>query len=281
MAVKFIIDSASDVLPAEARKLGVTVLPMRIVFGSEEYADGVTLNHRQFYEKLAQSDTMPTTCQSPPAEFADAFAEATADGSSVIVLPISSGLSGTYQSALIAAADFENVHVIDTLTVCIGQRILTQYGVRLAAEGLSAEEIVAALEEQKHKVRVFGVLDTLEYLKKGGRISAATALAGSLLSIKPAVSVDDGLVQMAGKARGNKQGNHLLCQLIDKAGGIDFSKPYCLAYTGLSDQLLQKYIADSAERWPESADRLPICTIGCTIGTHVGPGAIAVSFFSK
>ena len=281
MAVTFIIDSASDILQSEAAALGVTVLPLKIIFGAEEYSDGVNLSHRQFYEKLIECDTLPTTCQIPPAEFSAAYEAVTAGGDEAIVLPLSSKLSGTYQSAMIAAADFPNVRVVDTDTVCIGQRLLLQLGLRLAAEGLSADEIVRQLDDQKHRIRILALLDTLEFLKKGGRISSATALAGSLLSIKPVVTVQDGEVKMIGKARGSKQGNNLLRKLVTDCGGIDFSMPYCLAYTGLSDQLLQKYIADSADLWQGHTDALPIATVGCTIGTHVGPGAIAVAFFEN
>ena len=281
MAVRFIIDSASDVLPEEAARMGVSVLPLKVVFGSEEYADGVTLTHEQFYNKLVESDVLPTTCQIPPAEFAEAYEAATADGDSVIVITLSSLLSGTYQSAVIAAEDYPCVRVIDSRTVCVGERLLLELGLRLAGEGLDADAIEAALNQRKIDIHLLALLDTLEYLKKGGRISAATALAGSLLSIKPVISVEEGEVRMVGKARGSKQGNNLLRQLVEKTGGIDFSMPFCLAYSGLSDQLLQKYIADSADLWEGQTDRLPIASVGCTIGTHAGPGAIAVCFFGK
>lgn len=281
MAITFITDSASDVLPEEAAKMGVTVLPLKILFGSEEFADCINLSHEQFFEKLVESDVLPTTCQIPPAEFAEAYEAVTARGDEAIVLCLSSKLSGTYQSAVIAAEDYGNIHVIDTESVCVGQRLLLELGVRLANQGLSTLQIISQLEQQKHKVRVLALLDTLEYLKKGGRISATTALAGSLLSIKPVVTVENGEVKMVGKARGSKQGNNLLRQLVESSGGIDFSKPYCLAYSGLSDHLLRKYIADSADLWAEHTDELPIHTVGCTIGTHIGPGAIAVAFFEE
>ena len=125
------------------------------------------------------------------------------------------------------------------------------------------------------------LLDTLEYLKKGGRISSTVALAGTLLNIKPVIAVEDGEVAILGKARGSKNGGNMLMTQVEKAGGIDFSKPFCLAYTGLSDALLKKYVADSASLYEGKADYLPIHTIGSTIGTHVGPGAIAVAFFGN
>ena len=280
MAIKFIIDSASDVLPAEAEKLGIIQIPMTVRFGDTEYRDTVDLTHREFYEKLIESDVMPATSQIPPAVFSEYFANATADGSTAIVITISSGVSGTYQSACLAARDFgDRVRVIDSTTVCIGERLLLEYGLRLAAEGMSADELVATLEAEKCHIRVLALLDTLEYLKKGGRISSAAALAGGVLGIKPVITADNGKVGVIGKARGSRQGNNLLRELVAKVGGIDFSMPFALAYSGLSDSLLQKYIADSAELLEGSPEPLPIYTIGCAIGTHAGPGAIAVAFF--
>ena len=123
------------------------------------------------------------------------------------------------------------------------------------------------------------MLDTLEYLKKGGRISATAAIAGSLLNIKPVINVIDGVINTLGKARGSKQGNNLLVKEIQQAGGVDFSMPLLLGYTGLSDVLLKKYIEDSSYLWEDSIDSLESTVIGSAIGTHAGPGAVAVAFF--
>lgn len=282
MAIQFIVDSAADILPEEARALGILHMPLKVLFGTEEYADAVDLTHQAFYEKLIESDTLPTTCQIPPAEFEAVFKQVTDRGDTAVVVTISSKLSGTYQSAMIAAEEYAGkVFVVDSESVCIGERILLLRGLELEKAGLSAEKVAAQLDVEKHTIRLIALLDTLEYLKKGGRISAATALAGSLLSIKPVVALEEGKVAMVGKARGSKQGNNLLRELVHKCGGINFSKPFALAYSGLSDGLLQKYIADSAELWQGQALDLPITTVGCAIGTHVGPGAIAVAFFEN
>lgn len=279
MAIRFLVDSASDILPAEAEKLGIIHLPMKVLFGTTEYLDGVTISHEEFFEKLAQSASLPTTCQVPPAEFEAAYEKATANGDTAIVFTVSSKLSGTYQSAVIAAEDYEGkVFVVDSENVTLGQRILVMRGLELAQQGLSAAEIVQKLDEEKKRIRLFALLDTLEYLKKGGRISSATALAGTLLSIKPIVAVENGVVAMAGKARGTKQGNSMLKEMIAKHGGMNFDMPYTLAYSGLSDALLQKFIADNPDL---QGHDLPIATVGSTIGTHVGPGAFAVAFFEK
>ena len=282
MAVKFIIDSAADILPEECTQLGITHLPLKVIFGNKEYADAVDMTHQEFYEKLVESDVLPTTCQIPPADFAEAYEAVTAAGDTAVVVTVSGKLSGTYQSAMIAAEDYEGkVFVVDSKSVSLGQRILIQHGLKLAENGFDAADIARMLEFQREKVRVMALLDTLEYLKKGGRISSTVALAGTLLSIKPVIGIDDGAVAMIGKARGSKQGNNLLRLLVDQCGGINFDMPFCLAYSGLSDAMLKKYIADSAELWQGKTDKLPIATVGCAIGTHAGPGAVAVAFFEN
>ena len=151
----------------------------------------------------------------------------------------------------------------------------------LLDQGLEATAIAARLEEEKKDIRLVALLDTLEYLKRGGRISPSVALVGGLLSIKPVVAVENGEVVVLGKARGSKNGNNLLVQEIEKTNGVDFARPYRLAYAGLDDGLLQKYIADSASLWAGQAETLPVGTVGGTIGTHVGPGAVAVAFFRR
>ncbi len=278
--IRFITDSASDfTAPYPA---GLTVLPMTVSFGDRDYQDGVTISHTEFYEKLIESDTLPVTSLISPGDFAQAFEEAVDRGETVIAVTVSSKLSGAYQSAVLAAQDFPGrVFVVDSYTVAIGQQILVRYGLELAEKGLTGSQIVEILEREKSRIRLIALLDTLEYLKKGGRISGTVAFVGGMLAIKPAVAVQDGVVAMLGTARGSKNGNNFLISEIRKANGVDFSKPFCLGYTGLSDRLLQKYIQDSQALWQGHAEALPICTIGATVGTHVGPNAIAVAFFGN
>lgn len=282
MAVRFIVDSASDILPSEAKELGMIHLPLRVLFGETEYSDAVNLSHEEFYEKLVESDVLPSTSQVPPSDFANAYEEVVAAGDTAVVITISSKLSGTYQSAKLAAQDYEDkVFVVDSENATVGERILALRGMELAKEGKSASEIAKVLDEEKKKIRLLALLDTLEYLKKGGRISSVVAFAGGVLGIKPVISVVDGVVELVGKARGSKQGNNLLRELISKGRGIDFDRPFSLAYSGITDVLLLKYVKDSSELWEGKVDELPVHTVGCTIGTHVGPGAIAVAFFEK
>lgn len=283
MATQFIMDSASDILPEEAKALGIVHIPLKVLFGEREYLDAVDMTHLEFYEKLVESDTIPTTCQINPTEFEEAYKKVVDAGDTAVVVTLSGKLSGTYQSAVIAAEEYEGkIFVVDSLSVSLGQRILIQRGLALRDQGLSAQEIAAKLEEEKHQIRVMALVDTLEYLKRGGRVSAAVAFAGGVLGIKPVIALEKGEVVLVGKARGSKQGNNLLRKMVEDCGGIDFSRPFCLAYSGLSDALLQKYIADSAELWQgQTEGELPIATIGCAIGTHAGPGAVAVAFFEK
>ena len=279
MSVQIIVDSTTDLLPE--LKARVQVVPLTVHFGDREYIDGVTIDHKTFYEMLVEIDTLPSTSQATPGAFSEVYHQITQNGDSAVVLTLSQNLSGTYQSAVIAAQDYADIHVVDTSSAAIGGGILTELALQLADSGMDAETIARTLEEEKKNIRVVAMLDTLEYLKRGGRISKTVALAGALLNIKPVVALTDGQIQMLGKARGSKQGNNLLAQEIEKCGGVDFAKPVLLGYTGMSDVLLQKYINDSRHLWENGAESLRYTCIGSVIGTHAGPGAVAVAFFKK
>ncbi len=280
--IKILVDSAADLELAEAEELGITLAPILVRFGKDEFMDGVNITHREFFEKLIESGELPQTSQINEFRFAVYFKNLTANSDDVIAITISSKLSGTYSCAVKAAKKFgEKVRVVDSLNASIGERVLLQYALRLLNCGLTVDEIVKELNERKQKIQVLAVLDTLKYLRKGGRISAAAAIAGEMLSIKPVVSVIKGEVKLVGKAIGSKKGNNLLNQLIEKCGGIDFERPYTLGYSGLSDDYLKKYLHDSEKLWKGNTDSVPSYLIGSTIGTHVGPNAIAVAFFAK
>jgi len=243
--------------------------------------DGVTIDHKAFYEKLVETDVHPSTSQASPAAFEAEYEKARDAGEAAVVITLTSKLSGTYQSATIAAEDYDNIYIVDSGTVAIGGGILVEYALRLLGEGLEAKEIAERLEEVKNRIVIVALVDTLEYLKKGGRISGAVAFVGGVLNIKPVLSVVDGEINMLGKARGSRMGNNLLVQEIEKAGGVDFSMPLLLGYTGLSDAMLLKYIEDSKHIWEGNVDEVKYTTIGSVIGTHAGPGAVAVAFFKK
>ena len=277
--VNIIVDSTADI--TEDVKERLTVVPLTLRFGDEEYIEGVTIQKKEFYQKLIESDVLPKTSQAVPADFSDIFEKIAAAGESAVVITLSSKLSGTWQSAMIAAREHEeSIYVVDSRNVAIGTAILAKLALRLVDEGMGAREIAERLEKEREKICLIAMLDTLEYLKKGGRISAAAAFAGGVLSIKPVVCIRDGEIVILGKARGSKQGNNLLVSEIRKTGGIDFTKPILLGYTGLDDTLLQKYIEDSKALWEEGISSLETTMIGSVIGTHAGPGAVAVAFFS-
>ncbi len=280
MSVKIITDSTADLSPALKEHL--TVVPLTIRFGEEEFIDGVTINHKQFYEKLIECDEMPQTSQANIGDFEETFKRITANGDDAVVITISSKLSGTFHSAEMAAEGFKgHIFVIDSENVSVGTGVLVELALRLAAEGLPAARIAARLEIAKTQVEVIAMFDSLEYLKKGGRISKTAAVAGALLSIKPVISIREGEVAIVGKARGSKQANNHLNTHIEESGGIDFSRPLLLGYTGLSDLLLQKYIEDSAQLWTGQTEMLSVAPVGSVVGTHAGPGAIAVAYFRK
>lgn len=278
--VKIVIDSAADLAPEIKEKM--TVVPMTIRFGNEEYIDGVTINGKQFYEKLIDGKVMPSTSQPTPDDFMRVMQQITDAGDEAVVITISHKMSGTYQSANIAAAEFPGkVFVVDSQTVTIGEGILAELALSLAESGMSASDIAERLCRERENIEIIALLDTLEYLKRGGRISKTAAIAGGLLSIKPVISVFDGEINVLGKARGSKQGNNLLVQQIESNGGIDFSKPLMLGYTGFSQARLQEYIDDSTALWKNGVSSLRCAQIGSTVGTHAGPGAIAAAFFKK
>ena len=279
MGVKIVVDATSDMTPEVAAK--VKIVPMTITFGDQEYVSGVDMDAHRFYEMLVESDVLPTTSQATPFAFEEAFQEALSQADEVVCITCSAKLSGTHQSAVIAAGEFPGkVHVVDSDSIAVGLGILTEYALSLAERGFNGEEIVWNLLQKREKIRVLALVDTLEYLKKGGRISATVAFAGGLLNIKPVITLTGGEIRMLGKARGSRQGNNLLVEEIHKAGGVDFGKPVMLGYTGLSDSLLRKYIQDSAALWEGKRETLPVSIVGSVVGTHVGPGAIAVAFFA-
>ena len=277
MKTRIIVDSTTDLIPEV--KSRVSVVPLTVHFGEEEFIDGVTIDHKAFYEKLVETDVHPTTSQATPASFQAEYEKVKQAGESAVVITLAAKLSGTYQSAVIAAGDYENIYVVDSGSAAIGGGILTELALQLKENGLGAKEIAERLEEEKGKVLLVALVDTLEYLKKGGRISKTAAFAGAVLNIKPVIAVADGEIRILGKSRGSKMGNNLLVQEMEKAGGVDFSKPVLLGYTGLSDALLRKYIEDSKQLWETGLEHIRYTTVGSVIGTHAGPGAIAVAFF--
>ncbi len=280
MNVRIISDSTADVSRETREK--ITVIPLSLFFGEEEYIDTVTITYREFYEKLIESDELPRTSQANPESFREVFEDVAKNDETAVLITLSSTFSGTYQSALIAAEDYEDrIFVVDSKNATIGSGILVELAVKLSEEGLSAKEIYERLLEEREKICLMGIVDTLEYLKKGGRISKTAAFAGEMLGIKPVLRIKDGEIIILGKARGSKKSNNLLVQEIEKTGGVDFSKPVMLGFSGLDDSILKKYVEDSRFLWEEHIDELKESCVGSVIGTHLGPGVVIVAFFNK
>ncbi len=279
MAIRILTDSTSDFTAEEAMQAGITLIPLHVIFDQEEYLDGITLSKEEFYKKLEDSEILPQTSQPSPNEFLSHFEDAKESGDDLIVITVSSKLSGTCQSALLAKeiCEYNRIYVVDSLSVTLGLKCLVQYAVLQRESGKNAEEIVAALEETKHRLKLLAVVDTLKYLKKGGRLSGSAALAGTLLNIKPIIKVDEGLVVMAAKSRGRNGAYAKIRELINESASPDLSLPYLIGYTGSPDSL-DTFCTTLQTSFPLSS---PMTAIGCTVGVHAGPGACGIAYFTK
>ena len=279
MAVRFIIDAGCDLNAEQAAALGVTLIPMIVRFGNDEYRSGFDLSTEEFYQKLAESKQIPTTSQPTPLDFEQAYRTVIDQGDEAVVLCVSSALSGTFQSATIAADGLENkIHVIDTTAVSLGQRILLEYGLSLSKFGASATEIADELERKKQDIRIFGAVETLEYLIKGGRLSKAAGTIGSVLGIRPVLYLSEGGLAVAGKARGVKAAITMTHNLIAEVG-VDYSMPYAVGYTGNNAEVVEPFLNAANSAW--YGQSVPAFQVGSTVGSHTGPGLFLAAFFQK
>lgn len=279
--IRILTDSAADILPAEAAELGVEVVPLSVTFESGEVIrDGVDMTPSEYYARLAGCRRLPTTSQPSPEQFESCFAAAAAAGDETVGIFVSQQLSGTYQCAKLAAglAGADNTVLIDSETVCLGEALLVRLAVRLRAEGKSAVQIANSLERAKAHLHLAAVVDDLKYLRKGGRLPAAAAIAGGMLGIKPLVTVKDGKVALAGKARGLPGAYVALFRLIDELGGISDAVPAIAGYTLSARETapILNHLCENLHK-PEPLVR----QIGCVIGTHAGPGAFGLAFFDE
>jgi DegV family protein with EDD domain len=273
--VRIVTDSASDLTEDEERQHDIEVVPLTIRFGSDEYEDRRELSVERFYELMAGSQELPETAAPSPGKFEGAFrrqAEAGADA--IVCITLSGALSATLQSAQNAARAFEgelDVRVVDSRSITSGLGTLVVAAAEAAAAGRDADDVVALVEDLSDRTRIFGTLDTLDNLKKGGRVGGAQALLGSLLSIKPVVDLSDGVVEEAGKARTRRKA---LEQVRDKV----FAQPsveYLSITHGLAPDV-EEMLDLLAPRYERS--EIQIRTIGPVIGTHGGPRVMGVTW---
>ncbi len=279
MKTRIIIDSTAN-LAADLRAK-TTVLPLKVRFGEEEYIDGVTITNEEFYKKLEKVTQLPTTSQGSPEEFRILFQQVKDAGDEAVVITIASKLSGTCQSANIAAKEFDNIYVVDSGNVAVGSGVLTEYALRLADEGKSAKEIKEILDQEKEKVHIIAMVDTLKYLKMGGRISGVVSFVGELLNIKPIVEVYDGVIHQISKARGIKMANRVLISEVEKVGQVNYDRPVLFGHSGCTDEGIKQFLASSKDFWKEGKVPTDSVLMGSIIGTHAGPGIIAIAFFAK
>lgn len=273
--IHVVTDSTADITPQQAEVMGITVVPLRVRFGSEEYRDGVELDAAGFFEKLASSKESPTTSQPPPPDFAAVYEKLLAQpGDSVVSVHISSALSGTVQSATLAAQDFgDRVQVVDSLTATAGLANLVRRAKRGADQGQPAAAIAEELRALRPKQRLFGLIPTLEYLLRGGRINRAQAIVGGMLSVKPIVTVNpQGEVVQIAKIRGQRAAVDALVEMTCAQGDIATATVMNAQCPELGDEVSHRI----AERFPD-AEIFP-GIIGPVIGTYSGPGAVGVAF---
>ncbi len=280
MAVRIVCDSAADIILPFAERKNISVLPLKTIIDGKEYLDGIELTPSKFYEIQASTKDFPTTSQIAPTEFSTEFEKWITLGDDVVVITISSGLSGTYQSACIAASEYENrVFVVDSLNATIGEQLLVHLAIKLQEKGMCAKDIAEELTAARDKIRLLASFDTLEFLFRGGRLSRTSAVAGAMLNIKPIFTIENGKLDIIAKARGIKARNTAMNDIVKVCGEIDFSLPVLSAYTGSSNAQLKEYLGSGTDIW-KTAD-IEECLVGSTVGAHAGPDAVAVAFFIK
>ncbi|MCF2936924.1 DegV family protein [Paenibacillus alkaliterrae] len=276
--VRIVTDSTADI-PAEIReRLGISMVPLKVIFGEETYLDAVTIDNERFYEKLAQSTVLPTTSQPSPLEFSEVYERLLAEDadSPIISIHLSAALSGTYQSAVIAHSMLEaesDITIIDSQSASYGFGMRVVKAAEMAQAGETKERIIEEIKQLQRDTQLYFLVDSLEYLQKGGRIGKASALIGSILNIKPILSLDqDGIVHAVDKVRGSKKAMTRIVELLGQTFGNE-PVSVTMAWTQRNataeelSELIKSRFNVQAMDWT---------TVGTVIGTHTGPGTSAV-----
>lgn len=279
MAVRIITDSTSDIPMALQKELGIDIVPLSIIFGDKRYVEGIEMTNAQFYDMLGQSTKLPTTSQVNPDGFFDLFKGYVDSGDDVVGVFISSKLSGTYQSAVIARdmVDGGSIDIVDSKSATFGLALLVYEAIKLRDEGRSGREIADRLNALKGKIQFVAVVDTLKYLKMGGRLSSSAAVLGGMLHIKPLVSIIDGEVKSIGKERGQKAAFAAILKQLN-AAPPDTEYTTVLGHSNVPG-LMNDFIDFLGEQIP--LDPKVICEIGGVIGTHAGPGCVGLAYIPR
>lgn len=279
MGIRIVIDSTSDVTKDFIEKHNIVMVPLTINFEDASYLDKVELSTDEFFDKLATSETLPTTSQVPPGRFIEVFNKILEEGDEVLGIFIGSGLSGTFESAQIAkkTIDDERIHLIDSRTVCLGAFSLILEAVKLVEQNKSIEEIVDSIEGLRDKVEIIVAIDTLKYLLKGGRLSKSQVIAGSLLNIKPILTVKDSKIEVVDKVRGKNKTIKWIDDWIEK-NNFNFTDKTVFLYHVRDEERVNalKEIIENKYR----AKNIIVSEVGPVIGTHTGPGVIAIGFLN-
>jgi DegV family protein with EDD domain len=279
--VRIITDSAADFEPAELEKLNITCIPLSVRFGDEEYQENINLSKARFYELLLFSSELPKTSQPSPQILLDHFEGAKEAGDEAVYITISSGISGTYQTACMTRdmSEYDGAYVLDSRNATGGQRQLVEYACKLRDQGCTAAEIVEQVGALRDRVVLYACIDTLEYLYKGGRISQTAYTLGSLAQIKPIIRVDEqGGIAVPSKAMGMRKGMDLLCKRV-QAQIPDPEFPLYVMFTNnrATAETLAAKLRPLGYEIPDSH----IIGVGAAIGAHVGPDACGVVYIEK
>lgn len=279
MAVRIITDSTCDIPVAEGERLGIDIVPLKVLFGEREYVDGVDLSNQEFYSMLRSSDKLPSTVQVNPDGFAALFRRYVDAGDEVLGLFISAELSGTFQSARIAGEmiSSDRIHLVDSRNVSFGLAVLVYEAIKRRDAGDGAGDIASHIGRLRERLTLYGAVNTLKYLKMGGRLSASSALIGGLLSIKPIVAIEDGKVVAAGKARGDTAAYQWMIERV-KREEPDPEYEVIFAHSDAAESCAV-FRNQLGKEYPLVSSRE--IRIGSVVGTHAGPGCVGISYIRR
>ena len=278
MGIRIITDSTADFSNEEAINYNIEVVPLLVNFGANFYRERIDITSEGFYERLMTAKELPGTSQPSPNDFLRIFHDACDKHDDVIVITISSKLSGTYQNCVLAQklSQYDNIDIIDSLNTTLAQKCLVLQAIKMRDTGKSSKEIVEFLEARKKDATLLVYLDTLDYLVKGGRVSRVAGVAGEILGIRPVVTIKDGEVTMLGKERGRIKALNMILSIVNETG-IDYELPISYGYTYPYETGVEFKEFFVNNGFPEA----DLTAVGAVVGTHGGPKAGGIGYFKK